>query len=142
MTSRSALLAIALLSVFCVALGRAEEPAKPALVSEGVWVMRYDDKLDGEVRAKPGGEVRWRLAVRNDRVAGSLAGLKDGDPTDHRLAGDVVAGRPPLVSARQDGPGGLTCYYTGRLVGADRIVGTWYDNRGGSGDFEMTPEKK
>ena len=56
--------------------------------------------------------------------------------------GEVVAGTPPIVSLRQDGPKGLVCYYTGKRTAADRIVGTWYDNRGSSGDFEFTIEKK
>ena len=104
--------------------------------------MKYDDKLDGEVHAKAGGDVRWRIAVRNDRIAGSLADLKDSDPKDHKLAGEVAAGKSPIVHLRQDGPGGLTCYYTGKLVANDRVVGTWYDNRGAAGDFEMAVEKK
>jgi hypothetical protein len=120
---------------------RADDPA-PLLPAEAVWVMHYDDKLDGEVKAKPGSEVRWKLSARNDRVSGSLAGLKESDPTDHRLAGEVVAGKPPVVALRQDGPKGLVCYYTGKRVAPDRIVGTWYDNRGASGDFEFTLEKK
>ncbi len=120
----------------------ADDPPAALLPAEAVWVMRYDDKLDGEVRAKPGGEVRWKFSVRNDRVSGSLAGMKESDPADHRLSGEVVAGKPPIVSLRQDGPKGLVCYYTGKRVAADRIVGTWYDNRGSSGDFELTPEKK
>lgn len=120
----------------------AEEDTKPLLPAEGVWVMQYDDKIDGEVHAKPGDEVRWKLSVRNDRIAGSLAGKKDDDPANHRVSGEIVAGSPPIVSLRQDGPRGLVCYYTGKRVAADRIAGTWYDNRGGSGDFEFTLEKK
>jgi hypothetical protein len=104
--------------------------------------MHYDDKLDGEVKPKPGGEVKWRLSVRNDRITGSLDGRKEGDPTDHKLAGEVVTGNPPIVSLRQDGPKGLVCYYTGKRIDAERIVGTWYDNRGASGDFEFVVEKK
>jgi hypothetical protein len=110
--------------------------------SDAVWVMKYDDKLDGEVNAKLGRDIRWRIAMRNDRVAGCLADLKEGDPQDHKLAGEVATGKSPIVHIRQDGPGGLTCYYTGKFVGADRVVGTWFDNRGGSGDFEMSVEKK
>ncbi len=66
--------------------------------------MRYDDKVDGEVQAKPGSEVRWKLSVRNDRISGSLADKKETDPTNHRLAGEIVAGNPPILTLRQDGP--------------------------------------
>jgi hypothetical protein len=123
-------------------LATAEESPQPLLPAESVWVMRYDDKLDGELHAKPGSEVRWKSSVRNDRIAGVLADKKENDPTNHHLAGEIAAGNPPIVSLRQDGPKGLICYYTGRRVAADRIVGTWYDNRGSAGDFEMTIEKK
>jgi hypothetical protein len=129
--------------VFCSAANltpAADTP--PLLPAEAVWVMHYDDKLDGEVKPKPGGEVKWKLSVRNDRISGSLDGRKDADPTDHRLTGEVVTGNPPIVSIRQDGPKGLVCYYTGKRVDAERIVGTWYDNRGASGDFEFVVEKK
>lgn len=114
----------------------------PLLPAEAVWVMHYDDKLDGEVHAKPGGEVRWKLSVRNDRIAGSLADKKETDPTNHHLAGEIVAGKPPVLSLRQDGPKGLVCYYTGKKVAADKIAGTWFDNRGSSGDFELVMEIK
>jgi hypothetical protein len=129
--------ALALLSTLLAA----DAPTAPLLPAEGVWVLRYDDKVDGELKAKPSSEVRWRLSVRNDRVAGSLDGIKPGDPSDHRMSGEVAAGKPPVVSLRQDGPKGLVCFYAGKLVAPDRVVGTWYDNRGGSGDFEMTDAK-
>jgi hypothetical protein len=67
--------------------------------------------VDGELKAKPGGEVRWRLSARNDRISGHLHGRKEGGPADHRLSGEVVAGKPPVVSLRQDGPKGLVCFY-------------------------------
>jgi len=124
---------------FCGAAG-ADDP--PLLPEEAVWVMRYDDKVDGEVKDKPGAEVRWKLSVRNDRVSGRLAELKESDPADHRIGGEIAAGKPPVVALRQDGPKGLVCYYAGKRVADDRIVGTWYDNRGAAGDFELTVEKK
>jgi hypothetical protein len=120
----------------------ADETPQPLLPAEAVWVMNYDDKIDGELHAKAGNEVRWKLSVRNDRITGNLADKKDNDPTNHRLAGEIAAGKPPILTLRQDGPKGLVCYYTGKRVAADRIVGTWYDNRGGSGDFEFTVENK
>jgi hypothetical protein len=120
----------------------ADDALQILLPPEAVWIMRYDDKLDGELHAKPGGEVMWKLSVRNNRIGGSLAGKKEADPTDHHLTGEIVQGTPAIVSLRQDGPKGLVCYYAGKRVSADRVVGTWYDNRGGAGDFEFILEKK
>lgn len=120
----------------------ADDAPKPLLPAEAVWAMRYDAKLDGEVTGKPGDAVRWQFTVRNDRVAGNLADHKPGDPADHRIAGEVVPGSPPIIMLRQDGPKGLVCYYTGKRVEEGRVVGTWFDNRGKSGDFEMVIEKK
>ncbi len=141
MTVRKALLALA--TVGCVASPSGwADPTTAHLPAEAVWVMRYDSELDGKVTGKPADAVRWAFAVRNDRVSGGLAGSKEGDPADHRISGEVAAGKPPIVSLRQDGPGGLVCYYTGRRVEAARVVGTWFDNRGKSGDFEMVVEAK
>jgi hypothetical protein len=121
---------------------RAEDAPKALLPAEAVWAMRYDARLDGEVTGKSADAVRWAFAVRNDRVSGGLAGLKPGDPTDHRIAGEVVPGGPPIVLLRQDGPKGLVCFYTGKRVEEGRVVGTWFDNRGKAGDFEMVVEAK
>ena len=133
---------VRLAALAAVAPAAAEDAPKPLLPAEAVWVMRYDAKLDGEVTGLPADAVRWAFTVRNDRVSGGLADLKPADPTDHRIAGEVVPGGPPIVLLRQDGPKGLVCYYTGRRVDADRVVGTWFDNRGKAGDFEMVVEKK
>lgn len=120
----------------------ADEPPKPLLPPHAVWSMRYDSKLDGEVTGKPTDAVRWEFTVRNDRVTGGLAGLRPGDASDHRMTGEIVAGKPAILSLRQDGPKGLVCYYTGKQMDDSRYVGTWFDNRGSSGDFEMIVEKK
>jgi hypothetical protein len=53
-----------------------------------------------------------------------------------------VEGKPSIVFLRQDGPKGLVCFYTGKLSEDGKITGTWFDNRGSSGDFEMAVEKK
>ena len=120
----------------------ADEAPNPLLPPHAVWAMRYDSKLDGEVTGKAADAVRWEFTLRNDRVTGGLAGLKPGDASDHRMAGEVVAGKPAILSLRQDGPKGLVCYYTGKQMEDGRYVGTWFDNRGSSGDFEMIVEKK
>lgn len=133
---------IRIAALILVAPAQADDASKPLLPAEAVWAMRYDARLDGEVTGKPADAVRWAFTVRNDRVAGGLAGLRAGDPTDHRIAGEVVPGTPPIVMLRQDGPKGLVCYYTGKRVEEGRVVGTWFDNRGKAGDFEMVVEKK
>jgi hypothetical protein len=104
--------------------------------------MRYDSKLDGKLEDKSHGEVRWRIALRNNRLTGGLADAKEKDPSDHRLAGELAEGKPPILFMRQDGPKGLVCYYSGKRVAENRIAGTWFDNRGNSGDFELALERK
>ena len=140
MTRRSVLAVVAILIVRIPSAISHDEPSAP-LLREAVWSMRYDSKLDGEVTGKPADAVRWALTVRNDRISGSLAGMKPGDPADHRVAGEIVAGKPPIMLLRQDGPNGLVCYYTGRRVEESKVIGTWFDNRGSAGDFEMVLER-
>ena len=138
----ASLMYCSLVALVVVAPTLADDPPKALLPAEAVWVMRYDAKLDGEVTGKPTDAVRWQFTVRNERVAGNLADRKPGDPADHRIAGEVAPGSPPIVMLRQDGPKGLVCYYTGKRVDEGRVVGTWFDNRGKSGDFELVIEKK
>lgn len=135
------IIAISAMVLVCtVALG--DEPPKPLLAQDGIWIMRYDSKLDGRLDDKSHGELRWKIAVRNNRISGGLAEAKEKDPSDHRLAGEIAAGKPPIVFMRQDGPKGLVCYYSGKLVAENRVAGTWFDNRGNSGDFNLGIERK
>jgi hypothetical protein len=119
--------------------GFGDEP--PGLLPpDANWIMHYDSKLDGKLDGH--GEVRWKIAVRNNRMSGRLADAKEHEPSGHHLAGEIAAGRPPIVFLRQDGPKGLVCYYSGRRSAENQIAGTWFDNRGNSGDFELTIETK
>jgi hypothetical protein len=140
MSTRYSLLSATLLVGIC-SKSIADDLPKLVMPSEATWVMKYDSSLDGEVKPKAGGEVRWRISVRNDKIAGSLAELKDDDIKNHRLGGEFVSGTPSIICIRQDGPNGLTCFYSGKLT-PKGIFGTWFDNRGGSGDFVMALEKK
>ena len=115
----------------------AADQSTPLGNSHAVRVMRYDSKLDGQLKPKSG-VVKWRMSIRNNRVTGELATLPVGSSKQHQLSGEVASGKSPIVTLRQDGPNNLTCYYTGRLVSEGKIVGTWYDNRGGEGDFELS----
>ncbi len=133
---------IALVAAFEMPSVSGQENAKPLLAQDATWVMHYDSKLDGKLAGKGDGEVRWKIAVRNNRLSGSLADSKDGDPADHRLAGEIAEGKPPIAFFRQDGPKGLVCYYSGKRIAENRLAGIWFDNRGGSGDFELFVETK
>lgn len=128
--------------VLCAFNAIGQEPAKPLVAHDAIWIMRYDSKLDGKLEDKSHGEVRWKIAVRNDRVSGGLADAKDRDPKDHRLAGEIARGKSPILFMRQDGPDGLVCFYSGKFVADNKIAGTWFDNRGNSGDFELANEPK
>jgi len=139
----AAILVTALLSLCAFRLLPAYvEDGAQQLAQSGVWKMRYDSKLDGQVADKDAGEVRWQINVRNNRISGYMADLKDGEASAHGLAGEIVDGKPPIIFLRQDGPNGLVCFYSGKRAETARIVGTWFDNRGKSGDFDMTIEKK
>jgi hypothetical protein len=133
---RTPFLAIAFIITTLRLTAAPTEAAEP-LLANGVWVMRYDDKLDGKVEGKPESDVRWRLDVSKDKVTGSLDNGKG-----HSLSGEVVDGKPPVLFLRQEGPRGLVCFYTGKFAEKNRIFGTWFDNRGGSGDFDMRSESK
>ena len=135
------LVVAAALPIFAVGV-LAQDAPKPLLVAEQTWVMHYDMKLDGKLDAASHGKVRWQIVVRNNRVSGMLADAKERGPNDHRLAGEIVAGKPPILFMRQDGPKGLVCFYSGKRVAEDKVAGTWFDNRGNSGDFELTIEPK
>jgi hypothetical protein len=135
-----ALLLGGLLAVFLPPfLMRIDAKDEPLLPADAVWSFKYDLHLDGEVKGDVA-EITWRLAVRNSRITGVPAVFTPGDPnTDHRLGGEIVPGKVPVLVLRQDGPGNYVCIYTCRLVADRFFLGTWFDNGGVAGDFEMSP---
>ena len=109
-------------------------------VPSGVWKLEVTDRVDGE----PKGEARTqslRLRVIRSRVSGQPA---DDDADRARLAGEVVVGKATVVTWRQDNSNieGYTQFCTGRVVEKGKVVGTWHDTEGQSGDFVLTFEKK
>jgi hypothetical protein len=117
---------------------------KSLLPADAVWELRYDFKVDGELKDVNETKPRWRIVVVNNRITGVLADAKEGDTNMHRLTGEVVGGETPVVFLRQDGqkPRGYVGFHTGLRVEEGRVVGTWYDTRGTSGDFELAIVKK
>lgn len=140
MRIKSAVL-IAILCSTTNSVSQSPETPKPLLPQAGIWKMRYDGKVDGELSGKVSDDVQWKFAMRNNHVTGSLVGLKEGDASDHKIAGEVVEGKPAILFLRQDGPKGLVCFYSGKRLDDGRFTGTWFDNRGNSGDFELIEQK-
>jgi hypothetical protein len=105
-----------------------QDISKALLPSNGVWKARFDGRLDGELKGAR--EVSpIRITVRNNRIS-----WREGD---HVFAGEISAGTTPLVTIRQDGPNGFVAVHSGKLVKEGHIVTTWFNNQGGSGDFEL-----
>lgn len=138
MVRRLALVALAsvLLAPFSglppAARGQGEAALLPA---EGAWKMRFDYRLDGELKdAKDRGGAPLRLKVDKGHIT-----CRDGK---FSFTGEVVAGKVPIINLRQDGPDGFVSFYTGKLVKKGRIVGTWYNTIDRSGDFELVLQEK
>jgi hypothetical protein len=111
-----------------------DDAPKQLLAADARWKMRFDFRLDGEL--KDAEETKsHRLTVRNNRITGRTV---EGDS----LAGEIVDGEIPVVTLRQDGPEGFVCFYCGKRLKEGHIVGTWFNSRGQSGDFELVLEKK
>lgn len=118
---------------------RDEVPAEQQVPS-GVWKLEVRDRVDGELRGEAR-SVPLRLRVIRNRVSGHPA---DDEPDRARLAGEVVVGKATVVTWRQDNSNieGYSSFCTGRVIEKGKIVGTWHDTEGQSGDFVLSFEKK
>jgi hypothetical protein len=113
-----------------------ERGSKNLLPANAVWERRLDERLDGRLRGKILKD-KFRIMVRNNK----LTGHPEGDKRRAQVAGEIVAGQPPIVYWRQDNNNPelrpYTQIFSGKLVAEGRIVGTWYGTTGRSGDFEL-----
>ncbi len=83
-----------------------------------------------------------------------VARLEDFDNKRHQsqciISGEVISGEPAVVTIRQDRAddvlgagslvrsGGMTVTYLGKVVADGKVIGTFLDNRGGSGDWSLS----
>ena len=124
-------------------LAQAQEPAKPLLLPENTWKMRFDGQLDGVLK-DPLEAPELTMTVRNNRI---VATAMRGEIKDI-MTGEIVPGADggfPIIMLRQDGdkgPKGFVVFYTGRLVEEGKIVGTWVNNGKSAGDFELVMVRK
>ena len=108
----------------------ASENAKPLLPASAVWTMRWDLALDGEL--KNASEIQGhKLTVRNNRIV-----MNAGE-----IIGEIVDGKFPIVTLRQDHARGFIAFYIGKRTMEGHIEGTWFNTFGQSGDFDLILEK-
>lgn len=96
---------------------------------DGEWVWRLDSKLDGRLAPSETHEVSLRL--EGSKLIGTSG--------RNIYSGEIVDGDTTLV-VFQEIRKGYVGVMTGVLASVDgnwRIVGTWYDTKGNTGDFEM-----
>src|SRR2546423_614741 len=135
---------IVLLCCLLFAAGRPlrarEEPKTPQSADAGVvWELKYDrelnGRLDGDTR---GGDLKLTAKKNVITAAPSGGDLTRGD----KWSGLFIVGRVTLIQLREDGLNGYARVLSGKQVNHGPFLGTWHDNDGGSGDFELTLKKK
>lgn len=122
----------------------AQQPGETLLPKHAVWNYKSDRMLDGKLGADAAGGP-YQITVVNNRIT-----MRPTDPdwvNQVLFTGEIVPGiegKAPAVFLRQDNQDikGYVSFHSGQLVEKGRIVGTWFNNRGESGDFELVFEKE
>ena len=107
---------------------RDEVPATPLLPAHSTWKLRWDTSLDGELTSEQPA-LSWEVDVCNNRIHVDGGGSV--------LSGEIVDGRCPVFTLRQDDTQGYVTIYSGKLTERRVIVGTWFNTWGQSGDFKF-----
>ncbi len=101
--------------------------ARDLLPANSTWKLRWDTTLDGELKSEQPARS-WEVVVCNNRIH-----VEGGKSV---LSGEIVDGKVPVFTLRQDDAQGYVTIYAGKLVERTKmIVGTWVNTLGQSGDF-------
>ncbi|MBI4537009.1 MAG: hypothetical protein HY712_03505 [candidate division NC10 bacterium] len=113
--------------------GDVQRKAPPSL--SGTWDASYDMTMDGILSKEA------VLPIDLVHQAGGLNGkANEGAPANEKSSlfeGGVTEGTPESIVLRQI-KGAYIATMVGKVESERKIVGTWTDNEGHSGDFEMT----
>jgi len=113
------------------------------------WDLIRDFKIDGKLEETENNMLQ--LKTQGNRLVGHFLDKKAaGKVNESIFSGEVATREKPLLILRQDGkfhksfPGHelYVAIYTGHLVAANHYRGTWHDNAGGSGEFELKVSKQ
>ena len=105
-----------------------ELPAMPLLPTHSTWKLRWDTTMDGELKSEMPA-LSWEVDVCNNRIH-----VEGGKSV---LSGEIVDGRFPIFTLRQDDAQGYVTIYSGKLTERRVIIGTWFNTWGQSGDFKF-----
>jgi hypothetical protein len=107
---------------------REEVAATPLLPAHATWKLRWDTTMDGELKSEQP-VLAWEVDVCNNRIH------VEGGPSV--LSGEIVDGRFPVFTLRQDDAQGYVTVYSGKMTERRVIIGTWCNTWGQSGDFKF-----
>jgi len=123
---------------------RAQPPEHSLLPRHAIWNYKCDRTVDGKLGDDATGGP-YHVTVINNHIT-----MRPTDPDWENkvvLTGEIVPGiegKPPAFFLRQDNHDikGYVSFHNGQLVERGRIVGTWFNNRGESGDYELVFDKE
>jgi len=127
-----------------ISVSQAQEKAEaPRLPEDAKWDLKRDFKIDGKLEDAQ--DAVLQLKGKGNLLSGHFVDKKAlGEDNDSAFSGEVVTREKSLLILRQehkDKDGTYVVIHTGHLVGENHYRGTWHDNAGKSGDFELKGSK-
>lgn len=119
---------------------RAEAPRLP---DDARWVLHRDFKIDGKLADAQ--ETHLQLKAKGNQLSGHYVDRKAlGVANDTGYTAEIATREKPLIILRGEFKEADSTYvivHTGHLVGENHYRGTWHDNAGNCGDFELKVSK-
>jgi hypothetical protein len=120
-----------------------EQPVLPILPQAQLdWNLIRDFNIDGKIEEAECTVLQ--LSAKGNELSGHFADKKALESDNGSIfSGEVVTREKSLLILKQSlsSNGGYVLIHTGLQVGANHYRGTWHDNGGKSGDFELKLKK-
>ena len=113
----------------------------PRLPEASKWDLTRDYKIDGKLEDNQNiQQTPLTLLVQGNQLSGHYLDRKaGGENNNSTFSGEIVTREKSLLILRQEGKkdGTYVVIHTGHQIGENHYRGTWHDNSGQSGDFEL-----
>lgn len=123
--------------------GQPAKVAAPRLPEDAKWLLHRDFKIDGKLEDAQ--ETRLHLKGKGNQLSGYYVDKKAlGVVNETAYTLEVVTREKPLLILRgehKDTESTYVIIHAGHLVGENHYRGTWHDNAGNAGDFELKVSK-